>query len=342
MTISDIAKLAGVSVATVSRVLNHKGKVSANVEKKVLQIVKENNYVPNIKGRSLRTSHTMMLLVMIPNISNSFYSKIVSGLEYSASKYGYNIIVAPTRNNPATESKYFQMLTSQQVDGIISFSTCLSSEDINLLASKYPFVIACECPPDINLSTVSIDNYRAAYEAVSALIEKGHKKIGMLTGTQYHASALLREKGYQKALQNYHIPYDEALMVSCQYNYESGILGTERLLALPEPPTAIFCVCDDMAAGAIRCLHKKGLTAGKDIDIIGFDNTTLAEVYTPSISSVSQPCFDIGTTAVDLLMEKVRDITKKKKKVILPHDLIVRETFLTDRADSDSKREKIQ
>lgn len=326
MTISDIAKLAGVSAATVSRVINKSGRVSAEIEKRVLKVIEDTHYSPNVTGRMLRTAQTKLLLVSLPTISNSFYSQIVKGIELRASAYGYNILLSPTQNQLAIELKYLQMLTSRQVDGMISFSTRLDIARLNLVASQYPFVLACECPKNAQVSCVSIDNQEAAFEATRILLEKGHQRIGMLSGKLYRTSASLREKGYKNALKEKGIEFDPSLISSCEYHHESGFAGMQKLMEGSNPPTALFCVCDDMAAGAIRYLDNAGLKAGRDVDIIGFDDTSIASMYLPSISSVSQPRTDIGTTAVDLLMEKIQDIHSTVKRVTLPHSIILRES----------------
>ena len=152
MKIAEIAKLAGVSVATVSRTINNRGKVSPEVQQRVMEIVEKYHYVPNATGRSLRTSKTGMILVSIPDVFNSFYFDILQGIEKRTSENGYNIIVAPTQGARIIEDKYISMLTTKQVDGFIALNTCMNAEELYTLSRNFPLVMACECPFGANVS----------------------------------------------------------------------------------------------------------------------------------------------------------------------------------------------
>lgn len=326
MNISEIAKLAGVSVATVSRTINNRGKVSPEVQKRVMEIVEKYHYVPNATGRSLRTSKTGMILVSIPDVFNSFYFDILQGIEKQTSENGYNIIVAPTQGTRTIEDKYISMLTTKQVDGFIALNTCMNATELYALSRNYPLVMACECPTGANVSCVEIDNHAAAYEAVKYLIHAGHSRIGMISSSLTCTSSIQRENGFKDACLDSHIHCHETDIIHNLHNFEGGYKACQILLNSSEPPTAIFCYSDEMAIGAIRYIFECNLTPGKDIDVIGFDDVDISQMYTPSITSVSQPCYDIGITATDLLMEKIKNIDSTIKKVILPHQLILRQT----------------
>ena len=329
MTISEIAELADVSVATVSRVINHQGKVSEKVSKRVLEIIAQYHYMPNATGRSLRTSRTGMLLVLMPGLSNSFYSNIMTGIEQRAAENGYNIIVAPTRNSRAVEDRYLAMLHTHQVDGVIALATMMNQEEIREIGKQQPFIVACECPSGAEISCVEVDNRTAAYDATKALIQAGHTRIGMISITCECNSKQMREAGYLAALHDY-LPDGGQADITCQeLSYDGGYAGAQELLQQAQRPTAIFCYGDQLAIGAVRCISGCGLAAGSDIDVIGFDDIDMSRNYLPAISSVAQPCFDIGTTAFDLLQEKINDIKSTPKRVLLPHRLMLRQTTHT-------------
>lgn len=326
MTIKDIAKLAGVSSATVSRVMNEDSGVSEKLKQKVQQVIQETNYVPNTVGRNLRKSKSDMILVILPTLSNPFYSKILKGIEERATQQGYGILISVTHLSVKTEKKYLKMLQTKQVDGVISFFSKLDVEELNEITSEYPFVQCCEYTNGAKLPYVMIDNQKAAYEAVSYFIKKGHRKIGMISGSFYESSEQAREQGYKEALANVNMEFNPDYICKSNYKPESGMESCKALLNLSEPPTAILTVSDTLAIGAIKYLKQIGMKAGQDVEVIGFDNASITRVYDPTISTVSQPRYNIGTIAVDLVLEKLNDIKGVNKGVILPHQLILRES----------------
>lgn len=330
MTIKDIAKLAGVSVATVSRVINDDPGVAEKLRAKVLQVIKETNYVPNTVGRNLRKSKSDMILVMLPTLSNPFYAKILKGIEKRASENDYGILVSVTHHESRIEKKYLKMLQMKQADGVISLFSTLKAEELNELARQYPVVQCCEYTEGAQLPYVMIDNKKAAYEATKYFIAKGHKKIGMISGSFYESSEKAREQGYKDALLEAGLPFDGSYIFKSNYKPEGAMDTCRELLALPEPPTAILTVSDTLAIGAIKYLKSVGVKVGKEIDVIGFDNASITRVYDPTISTVSQPRFDLGTVSVDLVIEKINNLQAVNKGIILPHELILRESTGTE------------
>ncbi|MDF2593669.1 MAG: transcriptional regulator, LacI family [Clostridia bacterium] len=326
MTIKDIAKLAGVSVATVSRVINDDPGVAEKLKNKVIQVVKETNYVPNTVGRNLRMSKSNMILVMLPTLSNPFYSKILKGIEQRASENGYGILVSVTHHDVKIEKKYLRMLQMKQADGVISLFSTLNIEELNQAAAKYPFVQCCEYTEGAKLPYVMINNTNAAYEATRYFISHGHKRIGVISGSFYESSETAREKGYRSALVSAGLDFDEKYIIKSNYKPEDGMEICHKLLSFSEPPTAILALSDTLAIGAIRYLKSVGMKVGEEIEVIGFDNSSIARVYDPALSTVAQPRFDLGTVSVDLVIEKINDLSIVNKGIILPHELILRES----------------
>jgi LacI family repressor for deo operon, udp, cdd, tsx, nupC, and nupG len=329
MTIKDIARLAETSVATVSRVLNDDPKVAPSTRAKVLQVVQENNYTPNITGRTMRTKKSNKVLVIIPTIVNSFYSKILQGIEARAEENGYEVLIAISNLEEIKERKYIDMLKTKQVDGCISLFSLLDANDIDQLASDYPFIQACEPTVGSHVSSVSVDNRQAMYDVTEDFIKQGHKRIGMISGDYYKYSELNRERGYKDALIDHEIKYDESLLIKKFYRYRDGGDALNELMALDNPPTAVICVSDSLAIGAVNQLLKMGKKPGKDVSIIGFDNTSITSNYVPSISTIAQPRFEIGTNAFDLLLDKLNENDSTSKKVILPYQIIHRDSTKT-------------
>ncbi len=326
MTIKDIARLAETSVATVSRVLNDDPKVAPSTRAKVLAVVKENNYVLNVNSRTMRTKKSQKILVLIPTIVNSFYSKILQGIEARAEENGYDVLIAISNLEEAREKKYLDMLRTKQVDGAISLFSLLPVEGINQLASKYPFVQACEPTIGSHTSSVTVDNRQAIYDVTSEFIKNGHKRIAMISGDYYKYSELNRERGYKDALEDHNMPYDQSLIVKTFYRYHDGSDALRTLLSMKNPPTAVICVSDSLAIGAVNEVVAQGLKPGKDVAIIGFDNTSITSNFVPTISTIAQPRFDLGINAFDLLLEKLTSLDSQSKKVILPYEIIHRES----------------
>ncbi len=328
MNIKDIARLSGASVATVSRVLNNDVQVTEKTRQRIMKIIEETGYKPNYVGRSLRKMSSKKLLIMLPTISNPFYSDIVVGFEQKALSEKYGILLAVTHRDAEIEKQYYELLFTRQVDGVASFIPNISHEEINEIADRYPFVACCwRGGTDINASYVCIDNERATYDTVKYLVELGHTKIAILNGNYperiYEAE---RESGYRSALKNFNISIKEEYCVTCDYDYRSAYSKTAELMSLGDPPTAILALSDERAAGVVKFLNENGYKAGVDVDVVGFDNTVVSEVTTPDITTVAQPRLEIGHAAAELLLEQIRDNTKPKKGIIMAHNLIVRES----------------
>lgn len=330
MNIKDIARLAETSVATVSRVLNDDTRVASSTKEKVLAVVKENNFVLNENSRTMRTKKSNKVLVIIPTIVNSFYSKILQGIEVRAEERGYDVLIAISNLEESKEQKYLDMLKTKQVDGCISLFSLFNAEKITALAQRYHFVQACEPTVGAKVSCVTVDNRQAIYDVTTEFIKKGHKRIAMISGDYYKYSEFNRERGYKDSLSDHDIKFDSSLIVKTYYRYRDGSEALSKLLKLKEPPTAVICVSDSLAIGAINHIISIGKKPGKDISIIGFDNTSITSNYVPSISTIAQPRFDIGINAFDLLYEKLTDNESMIKSVILPYTIIHRDSTNQD------------
>ncbi|MGL4737596.1 MAG: LacI family DNA-binding transcriptional regulator [Cellulosilyticaceae bacterium] len=326
VTIKQVAEYAGVSVATISRVLNNPDKVKEDTKKRVYAAIEFLDYAPNLLGRNLRVAHTKTILVLLPTIANDFYSSIMTGIRESAQEDGYHIMIGVTDHEAHSEKGYMNLLQTRSVDGVILLSSKLDQAYLGNMARHYPIVQCCEYIEGVDISLVTIDNYQAAYDATKYLIELGHKRIGFIGGEEDYISARLRAKGFWDALEASGLMLSKDYMTLSNYSYKSGVKGCERLMALKEPPTAIFTVADSIAVGVIKKAQELGLKIGKDLDIIGFDDTAIARMYNPAITTVSQPRVELGSRAYELLKKKIEDLSSQVERVYLRHTIKVRET----------------
>ena len=326
VTIKDVAKAAGVSVATVSRVLNKQSNVSAEAFDRVTRVMEELGYSPNHLGRDLRKSETKRILAITASAEQSFYSDVLRGMEEAAAAQGYDVLIAATHDKPEHEMHLLNMLFSHSVDGVVLLGAKQEAQVISKLAENHNIALCLERMEGCNALTVTIDNVEAGRDAVNCLIEKGHRRIGLISTTTRSQSSVDREKGYRQALAEHGIEYDERLVYFGNYDCDSGTEGCRRLLELEEPPTAIFSISDTIAIGAMKYAMSRGMAVGRDIMFIGFDNIAFSDIFVPRLSTVEQPCFAQGKLVVEKLISNMKGETEDKGVHMLPHRLVLRES----------------
>lgn len=325
-TIKDVAQHAKVSVATVSRVLNNDPKVRPETKEVVERAIDELGYSPNLLGRNLRRSSTHNILVLLPTISNQFYSAIIKGIREEANLEGYNVMIGITDLDVNIEMNHIQLLENKLVDGIIFFTPQIAKSTLTRLGKVYPIVQCSEYVEGAKLSLVSIDNKQAAFDATKYLIELGHKHIGLITSKKVYTSSKLREEGFKQALTQHQLPVNEELIYYTDYTPQCGTEAAKALLTRKTPPTAIFTISDSLAIGVIRGLKECGKKVGVDIDVIGFDNTFISKFYEPTITTISQPRLKMGKKAARLLLNKIQNIDSANETIFLPHELMIRQS----------------
>ncbi len=328
-TINDIAKMAGVSKATVSRVLNNSKPVSSDVRQKVMAVIEQTGYQPSSVARSLTTRRTNLIGVVIPDVSNPVFSKIIEGIESEANKNDYNILLCNSRYNEEKELKYLDILKDKEVDGIILNSYHASSRVAKKLQDLgKPTVLVGTQLDQTDFPVVRIDNEKAAYEAVGYLIKSGHEKIGMIHGPKDDPIAgKTRLKGYRQALENANIKVQTTLLVEGHFKLEDGYQGAQALVKSNPEMTAIFCANDEMAIGAIKGLTDIGRKVPEEIAVVGFDDIDIARIYSPALTTVSQPFRQKGKSAMAAILSLI-DGKKVSQVLIHPHELIIRESTL--------------
>lgn len=326
ITIKDVAKEAGVSVATVSRVLNGSCNVSDESTKKVNETIARLNYSPNFLGRNLRKCETNVILVIMPTSEHSLYSKIVMGMQDYAGQVGYDIITAVSYSTSTAETRQMNMLFNRTVDGVILLGTQYDADSLNKLAENYNVALCCEGVEGANVLTVAVDDEQAAFDAVAALIKKGHKRIGFIGTNSSAISSTARENGYIRALKEYGIAIKNEYIYKESYDYDCGGRAFEYFNALAEKPTAIFAVSDLLAISAMHKAIDMGIDVGKDVAIMGFDNISMCEWTIPTLSTVEQPCSKMGELVVAKLIENMNKTTKDNHYYIVDHRIILRES----------------
>lgn len=323
-TIIQVAAMAGVSTATVSRVLSHPDRVAELTRLRVLEVVESLGYKPNVAARTLRTLRAAKILVTVPDISNPFFASVIRGAEEAARDAGYAVVVGDTRHDPSIEDQYAAMLSSREVDGLIFLGHRLP-DNLRPLMSKQgaraPVVNGCEYSPDIGVPSVHIDNAAAGCDALEHLIALGHRDIGVITGP--HVSPISRDRlaGAMQAAKRHGLA-DRLWVRVGDYSAQSAADHVPDLIA--QGVTGLFCFSDEMAMGAISAIRQAGRICPDDISVVGFDDLPLARFFQPGLTTIAQPKGDIGQQAVELLVDILRGDDSPVSQITLPHELIIR------------------
>jgi LacI family repressor for deo operon, udp, cdd, tsx, nupC, and nupG len=331
-TIEDVASQAGVSIATVSRALHKPNVVSETTRQKVQEAIAATGYTANVMARNLRLNRSGMILLLVPDIGNPFFSAILSGIEKGASQAGYNVLIGDTQNDPEREATYAAYLRSNQADAMILLNGRLPEPLANAPANASPpVVIACERIPGCALPTVIIDNDEASFVATRHLTDLGHKRIAHVSGPAGNVLTTDRVAGYRRALNAAGIETDRGMIYRGDFSIDSGIAAGRALLADAKTrPTAICCASDGMAIGVIVAAKELGLSIPDDVSVVGFDDIPHAAAYDPPITTVRQPRRRLGEQAIALLLDRLGTKTPVAQSdtgpVIIPTELIVRQS----------------
>ena len=305
-TIKEVANLAGVSVATVSRFLNTPDTVKQATREKVESAIEALSYHPNYLGRTLRLMETKRILVVLNTISNQFYSRVVRGIEDRAKEDGYSVLLCVTRGNEDNLKEFIKMLETREVDGLILTSREISEADILTLSRSCPIVCACEPIKNKKIPLIAIDDEQAGYDAVRFLLKQGKEKIALFGAGKNFYSSTLREKGAKRALAEAGLsPY----YISVEgFTYRAGIRSICNLLdekaALPD---AIFAFADSCAIGAINELSKRGYTVPDDVSVVCNGDNVVSEFVTPRLTAICRDKTEIAHQAFTMMIERLKD-----------------------------------
>jgi LacI family repressor for deo operon, udp, cdd, tsx, nupC, and nupG len=325
--IYEVAKRAGVSTATVSRVLSRPQVVAPETRRRVLQAVKVMAYAPNSAAKNLRTLRSGKLLVTVPDIANPFFSLILQGIEDAAQREGQAVLFGDTQNDEKREERYAMMLQRKEADGLIFLGHRLPKVAADMVRAAAPgcapVVNGCEYNPRLRIPSVHIDNAAAASEAMEHLYSLGHRRIGIVTGPLVSPLSRERLRGATMRARAEGAEHEFVVMHG-DFSIESGVIAAERLLERAERPTAVFCFNDEMALGVLQAARRHSLRVPQDLSVVGFDDIRFARHMDPALTTVAQPMREIGEGTVRLLLDILSGKTAAPASVTLPHSLVVR------------------
>lgn len=330
ITINDVAREAGVSMATVSRVVNNNNNVKPQTKARVQEAIDRLGYRPNAVARGLASKKTTTVGVVIPDISNANYAEVARGIEDIADMYKYNIILSNADKSKVKEIRVINTLLEKQVDGMLFIGGNVTDEHIAAFASSsIPIVLCGTADEHHKLPSVDINHIAAAYDAVLTLIRQNHTSIALIGGPLTDPfTGLARYQGYRQALEKSHIPFNEKLVRIGKYTYESGYEETMNLLRLAEHerPSAVFAVNDEMAVGAVHAIQDSGLQVPSDVSVISLDDGRLTTMVRPKLTAVAQPLYDIGAVSMRLLTKLMNGEKVESEHVVLLHELKVKQS----------------
>ena len=330
-TLNDLARTLQLSPSTVSRALRNHPDISDKTKARVLEMATRTNYQPNLIAQSLQNRRSNNIGVIVPEIRNTFFSTVISGIEEVAYEAGYTIMVCQSADTFSREQLNVRALAANRVAGMlvsISQETTRYDHLQMVVRQGIPLVLFDRVAEDFEAGKVIVDDYAGAYGAVKHLIERGRKKIAHIGGTATMYVSRKRRLGYETALRDHGHQVRPEYCVTGGYHEEDGWAATENLLALPDPPDAIFAINDPVAIGAFQCLEAHGVAIPRQMALVGYSNNPNTALVRPRLTTVNQPAFEIGRQAALLLLQKFTDekYRDSTETIILPTELIIRES----------------
>jgi LacI family transcriptional regulator len=326
ITIYDVARVAGVSMATVSRVVNGIGNVKESTRQRVLAAIEELDYRPNAIARGLASKRSTTIGVIMPSFTHSFYSRIIVGIDDVARMYNYNILIANSDGDAEKELALVDDFSAKQVDGLIFMGDRLSEPlRKRFLHMRTPVILAGTLDEEEQIPSVSIDNKKATHEAV-AMLAKTHEKVAMITGPLMYAINSERFAGYKEALEDYHRSYNELQVIETPYTYKNGRSLVERVLATNS--TAAFVTDDEVAAGLLNGLLDAGVKVPEEFEIITSNNTIVTDYTRPNLTSIDQPLYDVGAVSMRFLTKLISKEDFPEKEAQLPYKMAIKKSTL--------------
>lgn len=326
-TIKDVARKSGVSVATVSRIINGLDGYSEETRLTVMKVVDELGYRRNAVAANLKIKKTHTIGVLMPKVDTGFYTEILNGIEDAAHKNNYSVIICNTGSSGIRTMEYLNVLCERQVDGIIACSISPKEDfDKQIVATHVPSILVSTLSYRFAVPYVRVDDYQASYAAVTYLIKKGHKKVAMIAGPLSDPIAgLQRFNGYKQALTDNNIDINEKIIKYADFNFETGKEAMRELLKEKDQFTAIFAVCDTVAVAALSVAYENGINVPDDLSIIGYDNTKEASMCIPPLTTLAQPLSEMGEKAFNMILKKIT--TKSEvESIIMPYTIVERST----------------
>jgi LacI family transcriptional regulator len=331
LTIKDIAKKAGVSISTVSRVFNNKDLVKDETREKVLKVLETVDYIPNFTAKRLRENTITTIAIIVPDISVSFYAEMIKGVENKANEINCGLIVCDSHNSREKEREYVRYLYDDRVDGMIVVVPHQRDEELKKINDDgLSIVVFGRDTESLGISSITVDNFNGAYQTVKHLILHGYKKIAYIGGIEGpndydHRS---RMAGYRQAMLDSHLEIAEGYIDNGAYSEEGGSSAFLRLISLANPPNAIFCANDEMALGVMKMAKRNNIKIPEEMGLVGFDNIRICQYTSPTLTTVSQPTYTIGVLLSERLIFKLHDKDNHSinTNLVLKPELIIRES----------------
>lgn len=330
-TAKDVASLANVSTATVSRVFNRSAHVNEDTLQRVLDAAEELEYQPSRVAQRLRgkREHSMVIGLIVTDLENPFFSEIARGVEEVAYRNKNAVMVCNSNEDKEKERFYLEALTAEQVSGFILVPTTHNSGYIKkMIEDNYPIVCVDRKLgiDDVYVDSVTVNNRQGAYRAVERLIKLGHRRIAIINGLKELSTTVERFKGYKQALNDYGLPLADELILYADSREQGGIKSTKKLLKLDERPTAIFSINNLMTLGCLEELNTQGIKIPEEIALIGFDDMPWSKALNPPLTAVRQPGYELGVSAAELLLRRLSDPFRNTSDIVLHPELIVRQS----------------
>lgn len=328
VTIDDIAKRVGVSPTTVSRVINNSTYVKAETREKVLEVIKEMNYVPSAIARNLSKRENNTIGITVPDITNSYFGEVIKGISKIASEKGLNIILFNTNNDVNSELKALSEIKKHRLKGVImtpSFSNNNIEKDFieTIESLDMPIVLLSADLNYINLNGVFVDDFKGGYEAASLLIKEGHRKIGIIKGITESSTSENRLMGYKKALLENNIEINEEYIKNGEFSLEKAYEITMEFLDMEDPPTALIVCSNKMTLGVIKGLFERNKSIPRDIALIGFNKIDLIDIVGIKLTYIEDSPIELGKEAIKLLLEKFESKESEIKRISIPPKLVL-------------------
>ena len=328
VSIKDVADIAGVSVATVSRTLAKPEKVAPATREKVMEAVQASGYVANVLASNFRRRKSQTIIVLVPDIANPFYSRIIQEIELLARERRYQILLGETQQDLELEQAYGDLALQRMADGIISLGMHIPFRYRKSRKSpdpKWPpLVMACEYSGELAVPTIAIDNCKAAEDATQHLLDLGHRELAFIGGPRDFPLSIDRLKGFRAALSRAKIKPNKGFTLSGEFSLEFGAHAARTLLSQSKRPSAILCASDELAMGAMHAAHQLGLNVPGELSVIGFDDIEVAAYTNPPLTTVRQPMAELGRRAMKILLATLNNEPVPEARILLPHELIVR------------------
>lgn len=324
-TIYDVAREAGVSIATVSHVMNGKGKISRERREEILDIMQRLNYRPNAIASALAGKKTYTLGLLVPDISNPFFAEIARSVEDHGHQLGYSVIICSTDNQEEKVKRYVSLLRQKQVDGVI-IGTGVSHGELLKPLQEHSLAIAliARDNPALGASSVRVHDLEGGRLAAEHLLRLGHRRLAVLAEHERVTSSNERVRGFVEAAASLGLGPSPDYMAACDHKIEDGYRRAKAILELEEPPTALFCCNDLLAIGALQAIRELGLRVPEDCSVVSFDDTILARVTDPPLTVIAQPMEQMGRLAVDLVVRNLSSHGEPPQRIVLPPELVIR------------------